>query len=53
MELVTQDEAAQKLGITKADVEQMICDGALLAVRFASGTKVVLDPQDPPPPHAA
>jgi hypothetical protein len=47
MDLVDCDEAAIRLGVSVRDIEQMICDGTLFAVRFAAGIKVVVD--DPPP----
>lgn len=49
MDLVSRDEAAMRLGVTTGDVEQMICEGVLFAVRFATGVKVMLDPDEPPP----
>ena len=49
MDLLSRDEAAMRLGVTVSDIEQMICDGVLFAVRFATGVKVVLDPNELPP----
>ena len=49
MELMSRDEAATRLGVSVSDVEQMICDGILFAVRFATGVKVLVDPDEPPP----
>jgi hypothetical protein len=49
MDLLDCDTAATRLGVTVRDIEQMICDGTLFAVRFATGIRVVIDdPPDPP-----
>lgn len=49
MDLLNRDEAAVRLGVSIGDVEQMICDGTLLAVRFTTGIKVLVDPDEPAP----
>jgi excisionase family DNA binding protein len=49
MELLSSDELAVRLGVTVSEVEQMIHDGVLFAVRFATGIKVLVDADDPSP----
>jgi hypothetical protein len=43
MELLSLTDAAARLGVTTDVVERMISDDRLVALRFASGIRVVLD----------
>ncbi len=53
MELMSRHDVAMRLGVSVGDVDEMIRDGILFAVRFATGVKVLVDPDEPGPPHVA
>lgn len=46
MELVSISDAASRLGVSVEAVERMIADDRLVAIRFATGVRVVLDDGD-------
>jgi hypothetical protein len=46
MELVSISDAADHLGVSVEAVERMIADDHLVAIRFATGVRVVLDERD-------
>lgn len=50
MEMMSRKEAAERLGVTTDRIDEMVRLGELLAVRFSSGIKVVLDDSGSKPP---
>jgi excisionase family DNA binding protein len=46
MELMSISDAASRLGVSVEAVERMIADDRLVAIRFATGVRVVLDEAD-------
>lgn len=46
MELLSPADMAERLGVSVEQVHRMVRSGELLAVRFSTGIKVVLDDAD-------